>query len=106
MQTEKYKKPGRPLKSRIHFSNTEIWTYKVGVSNIKIKPPDLMSVYIVGLNEFTGDPNAESISYLMHRGDTYEALIEYDIGLGGKTWGIKPSQVKTWIDQNLRKNND
>lgn len=91
MEIRKHKLATKPFLAKIHISK-RIYTYKVGAQVVAIKTPNLMSTYVVPLNEFTGDPLAEEKSAHAQRSQ-WRCLDEF----GCKWEGITPSQIKTWI---------
>lgn len=76
----------RPYKRRIHFSEREAWSYRIGNHGVLIRPPDNTETFRVPLTEITGMSWDE-----LERGHW-------------KGWwdGVGPQEVKGYIARHLR----
>lgn len=102
MITHKSKKQGKPYKQKLHIDD-KVWTYKIGISDVVIRSPDCMTKYVVSLDDITGIVNYSSANYILNKRGYWRCSEDFR-----KVWdakkvseGIKPSEVKKWIESNL-----
>ena len=75
-----------PFRRRLHFSEEEVWTYRIGGHLVLIRTPDLETTFHVPLTQITGMTPDD-----LERGEW-------------KGWwkGVGPQEVKDYIQHHLR----
>lgn len=87
-----HKSPGRPLRRKIHRQDG-IWTYRVTSGAVIVKSPDRLTTFECDLDEFTGMTWDGLERAFWKRSMIYTPW--------GRAWGVTPSMVKGWIDEQL-----
>ena len=74
-------KASNPLKRKIHIGNAE-WSYVIGRTGIKVRNPDLTKTTYVQYETMYGPIDVDRMQYK-------------------RTFHVKPSDVKAYIEKNL-----
>lgn len=83
---KKKRRPPQPFRRKLHFSEEEVWTYRVAGGDVLIRTPDLSETFRIDFAQITG-----MLWEDMERGQW-------------KGWwkGIRPQEIKDYIQHHLR----